>query len=238
MANKQSKPPSIHWPLAVGWKAKLAEFGALIVHQVPLDADNRSLHGVATQLGTASLRAIDRGLAEANGVQRVEALAAAVRDRFGKPLKSANHDSFDLHTDESFFADPARYVLLHCWRAASEGATVLADTRQLQSALARVEWLAWTQLRLPYPCGDYCSINTRGVVRFNAAECKQAQLTTTQRHWLTRFSATLQRIAIQIALRPGDLLIIDNHRFLHGRRAFAADSGRMLKRLRIADSEI
>lgn len=44
----------------------------------------------------------------------VQALGAALRDRSGKPLQSAGHSEFALHTDESFLEHPANFVLLHC----------------------------------------------------------------------------------------------------------------------------
>lgn len=226
-------PLGLGWPPAADWPARLRESGALLVHGVPLDADNRSLRSLGEYLGSASLRAIERRLDEGAGVQRVEALAGEVRDRHGKPLASAGHGEFALHTDESFLARPARFVLLHCWQpAAAGGRSAIADARAIAASVERVEWIAWTQLRLPYPCGDRCSLEA-GAVRFNAAECAAAPLTPVQQHWLARFAESARRVAIELTLAPGDLLLLDNQRMLHGRSAFDAAGGRLLKRLRI-----
>lgn len=226
------EPPAIAWPPAGDWPDRLREHGALHMRGVPLDADNGSLRSLGAQLGHPSLRAIDRGLDEGEGVQRVQPLSMPVNDRFGKSLISAGHGEFALHTDQSFLDRPARFVLLHCWRPAPAGGiTRLADSRAIAASVDRVEWIAWTQLRLPYPCGDRCSLES-GVVRFNASECA-ASLSATQRSWLARFTGSLERIACETRLASGDLLLLDNRRMLHGRTAFDAASGRLLKRLRI-----
>lgn len=232
-AGRTRTPPALAWPPASDWPARLRESGALLIHGVPLDEDNRSLRSLGERLGPASLRAIERRLDEGAGVQRVEALAGEVRDRHGKPLASAGHGEFALHSDESFLAQPARFVLLHCWRpAATGGRSAIADSRVIAASVGRVEWIAWTQLRLPYPCGERCSLED-GVVRFNAAECAAAALTPVQRHWLDRFAASARRVAIELTLAPGDLLLLDNQRMLHGRSGFDPAGGRLLKRLRI-----
>lgn len=221
------------WPPPGDWPARLQELGALRIRGVPLDTDNRSLRSLGARLGRPSLRAQDRSLDEGQGIQRVQALGRPVRDRFGKPLMSAGHGEFALHTDESFLDQPARFVLLHCWQpAASGGTTVLADIRAIATEVDRIEWIAWNQLRLPYPCGDRSSIES-GALRFNAAECATSALSPVQQSWLTRFAATARRSAADQPLDSGDVLLLDNRRMLHGRTAFDAASGRLLKRLRI-----
>lgn len=216
------------------WRERLSAQGFLLIHGLPLDGDNRSLCALGERLGSPSLRALAARLDEGGGVQRVQALGGAILDRFGKPLQSAGHTAFALHTDESFLEQPARFVLLHCWQAApSGGVTLLADGLAIASNVDRVEWIAWTQLRLPYPCGERCSIDAAGSVRFNPAECATAELSPTQQRWLARFSYTSERLSFRLPMQAGDVLILDNHRMLHGREAFDATSGRLLKRLRI-----
>jgi alpha-ketoglutarate-dependent taurine dioxygenase len=222
------------WPPADDWPQRLCKHGLLVIHCVPLDGDNRSLRGLGARLGQPSLRAIDRRLDEGVGVQRVQALGEALRDRSGKPLQSAGHGEFALHTDESFLEQPADFVLLHCWQAALTGGTTrVADSRAIAANVDRVEWIAWTQLRLPYPCGEHCSMDAAGKVRFNPAECTTEPLSSTQQFWLARFAETARRVAIELPLAAGDALLLDNRRMLHGRSAFSAESGRLLKRLRI-----
>ena len=233
MSNPDSVAAVMDWPPSGDWVACLRERGALCMRGVPLDADNHSLRSLGAQLGPPSLRALERSLDEGGGVQRVQSLPAGVRDRFGKPLLSAGDGEFPLHTDESFLDQPARFVLLHCWQPAATGGTNhIADVRAIAARVDRVEWIAWTQLRLPYPCGDRCAFDA-GVLRLNPTECTAAALSSQQRTWLGRFSASAQRAAAELALASGDLLLLDNHRMLHGRTAFDSASGRLLKRLRI-----
>jgi alpha-ketoglutarate-dependent taurine dioxygenase len=224
----------LRWPAEDDWPRRLRDQGVLLIRNVPLDGDNRSLRSLGARLGKPSLRAIDHRLDEGAGVQRVQALGTTVRDRAGKPLLSAGHGEFALHTDESFLEHPAEFVLLHCWQAAPTGGTTrVTDSRAIQASVDRVEWIAWTQLRLPYPCGERCSVDTAGDVRFNPAECADSMLSSQQRDWLARFAETVRRLAIDVPLAAGDVLLLDNRRMLHGRSAFAADSGRLLKRLRV-----
>ena len=213
-----------------------------IVRGVALDADNASLLRIARELGAVSTRALPRrsGLVEGEGVQRVEALAEAPRDQFGKPLLSGHHAAFALHSDESFLAQPCRYVLLHCWRADPEsgGETVLAERDRIVS-LADAETLqALRTWRLPYPSGDSVTLDG-DLVRYHRDEIlgcvarRGEALSAQQSEWMTRFEALFQSAARRIRLLPGDLLILDNHRVLHGRTAFAPGSPRLLKRVRV-----
>lgn len=101
----------------------LIERGWMRVSGVECCSDNAALLVWARALGSVSLRALPHrsGLVEREGVQRVEALASAPADQFGKPLMSGHHAAFPLHSDEAFAALPCRYVLLHCWRADPAG---------------------------------------------------------------------------------------------------------------------
>ena len=225
-----------------GWLDTLRARGYLLIGGVPLDADNHSLRAFGAELGQPSLRALAQraGLVEPGGVQRVEALPTTPLDQYGKPLLSAASAAFALHTDESFCEVPARWVLLHCWRpAASSGDTLLADAQDVFDRADRVTQIALQQLRLPFPFGDAVTIDAARRVRFNRTECAAAaqaqgrELSPVQALWLERFQALFQPSVTRLQLTAGDLLIVDNWRLLHGRDAFAADSGRLLKRLRI-----
>lgn len=72
-----------------------------------------------------------------------------------------------------------------------------------------------------------------GAVRFNPGECAAALRSSMQQDWLARFAETARRLAINVPLVAGDVLLLENRRMLHGRSAFAADGGRLMKRLRI-----
>lgn len=221
----------------------LTRDGFALLHDVPCVADNADLLTIGQRLGPPSLRAMARrsGLVEADGVQRVEDLGTAALDQFGKPLLSSHHAAFPLHSDEAFLVQPARWVLLHCWRAdpAGNGLCLLADGSKLLDVTDAAMAMALKNVTLPYAAGDFPVIDTLGAVRFNAAECdsaatlRQIALNDTERNMIERTQSMLDSACFQLSLQPGDLLIIDNHRMLHGRTAFAAGSLRLLKRLRI-----
>jgi alpha-ketoglutarate-dependent taurine dioxygenase len=76
-------------------------------------------------------------------------------------------------------------------------------------------------------------------LRYNRSEIESLRqrrdlpLPPETRSWLDRFDALFAAAAETVLLDPGDLLLIDNHRTLHGRTAFAAGSPRLLKRVRV-----
>lgn len=232
----------LNWPPAGDWPARAAKAGVVRIRGVPTDTDNASLRALARALGQPSPRALAHraGLVEPGCVQRIEACVQAPPDQYGKPLLSASHAAFELHSDESFHATPARWLLLHCWRPARQGGdSLLLDAQQWLHQSERVLQIALRQLYLPYPCGDLPCIDGQGRLRFNRAEilgaahARAVALSSAQAHWLERFSRDSDARAQQLALERGDLLVIDNWRFLHGRTAFAADGGRLFKRLRV-----
>lgn len=240
----RATPPDIDWPALPQWRDALEAFGAVRLRGVPLDSANGPLLEVARQLGPISMRALTRHprLLEPAGVQRIEALPDGVRDQYGKPLRSANNTHFALHTDESFHAEPARWVLLHCWSPAGYGGnTLLADACAVLAAADRPTRLAFEQIRLRYPCGDMTTFDARGRVRFNPAEIDAlvadggSSEAPRPHAWLQRFESLFANAAQQLALASGDLLVIDNWRVLHGREAFASPSDRLLKRVRVLD---
>jgi alpha-ketoglutarate-dependent taurine dioxygenase len=214
----------------------------LRISGVPLHPGNQALRAMAAELGSVSTRGLSHraGLVESGAVQRVQALPGRVVDQFAKSLRSAGSDAFALHTDESFCLQPARWVLLHCWQPADLGGdTLLLTADEMLAQAPREARIALEQLRLPYPCGDRVTIEPSGAARFNTEEVECAALrrgiplSLPQRGWLARFEQFFARNARRLRLDAGDLLIIDNWRVLHGRTAFAASSGRLLKRLRV-----
>ncbi len=204
--------------------------------------DNAPLLAVARALGTVSLRALPHrsGLVESEGVQRVAALASPPADQFGKPLLSGHHAAFPLHSDEAFAIRPCRYVLLHCWSADPEGGgqSLLARRERIEALADAAILNGLLSLRLDYPCGPSSTLSA-GLMRYNRLEVeghgqrRQGRLEAQTQEWLDRFDATFAVAAESVTLAPGDLLIVDNHRTLHGRTAFAAGSPRLLKRVRV-----
>lgn len=67
----------------------------------------------------------------------------------------------------------------------------------------------------------------------NRETATQALNAAAKSHWLDAFDELFANCAESLMLESGDLLVIDNHRVLHGRTDFAAASPRLLKRVRV-----
>jgi alpha-ketoglutarate-dependent taurine dioxygenase len=214
----------------------------LLHRGVACNPDNAALLEVARTLGEASRRALPHrsGLVESHGVQRVEALDKAPCDQFGQTLRSGHHGAFPLHSDEAFLAHPCRYVLLHCWCADPDGGgeSLLASRNAIEASADLPTLLALRAHAFAYPSGEAPVLSPQ-LLRYNRAEIEgQARrsgraVALASRSWLDQFDALFDTIALTITLAEGDLLLIDNHRVLHGRSAFAPGSPRLLKRIRV-----
>ncbi len=198
------------------------------IRDVPLD--NARLITLAQQLGRACTRGLTRhsDLWEEPGLQRVTPIDGMLRDAYGKPLRSANSDFFAPHTDLSFLAEPCRYVMLHCWQPATTGGeTLLVDGSHAMETACRVLQIALAQYRFAYAAGESVTVGT--FWRFSAEDVRIGSPSDT--FWLNCIGEHLMSQAFRIRLSSGELLVIDNHRWLHGRAAFSGS--RLLKRLRI-----
>jgi alpha-ketoglutarate-dependent taurine dioxygenase len=96
----------------------LQQQGWVVVPNIALDPDNASLLALGRALGEVSGQGNHSGAPnlEAEGVNRVHAMAQPLRDAAGNEVFSSNAAVFPLHTDDSFSPQPARYVLMHCWQ--------------------------------------------------------------------------------------------------------------------------
>lgn len=175
----------------------------------------------------------------------------------GKPVwpvhpRGANAGTFsvrtgyaDLHTDSQYRPDPERWVALYCVRPARHGGESLAlsgvralallrahpDGERIE-ALLREPAFRW-QVPAIFPEGDQepCPILNGGSIRW-----RRDNLIASGHHlWAAdAFHALLGKTEVTVRLRltPGDLLILDNHRAMHGRTHFE-DADRLLLRVRI-----
>lgn len=226
----------------VSERQQFAQRGWLLLRGVPCEQDNAALLAIARSLGEVSMQSLPyrSGLVEADGVQRVEALMDAPLDQFEQPLRSGHHGAFPLHSDEAFLQRPCRYVLLHCWRAdpCGGGESLLAWRTAIESAADMPLLQALRGREFAYPAGNASVIGPQ-LLRYNRAEVEgharrtNRALDAAQREWLDRFDALFASAALSLSLAAEDLLLIDNHRVLHGRTAFAPGSPRMLKRVRV-----
>lgn len=228
--------------------AALERTGWVIVGGVPCWPGNTELLALAAMLGTVRRYGPNRGgdpTREGESVHRVAALPAPQRDESGRAVTSTTADRFPLHTDEAVLPCPGRYVLLHCWGADRRGGTsLIAPVDDFLHRLDRADIEAC--YRVQYRWGEAVApILTRvpgraqplvrfgrhglaGVVGGAAGDAAAAALAD-------RFGRAAAASALRCRLRPGDCLIADNRRVLHGRTRLEPGSHRLLKRLRVKD---
>lgn len=228
------------------WREHLALAGWALVRGVALDEDNAALRALGDALGATSGSGLHAGPnLERHGINRVEAMDLPRRDPSGRVILSTSADDFPLHTDDTFAARPARYVLMHCWRADPSGGGV-SQVAHVDEIVARLS--AATQERLRQ--GDFASpvgpqpvlFDSGGAaaIRFNRRDMEGygekfgPRLAAGQTEALDRLLRAAGDCTRTMAMAAGDCLIVDNHRVLHGRTAFDPRSGRLLKRLRVA----
>jgi alpha-ketoglutarate-dependent taurine dioxygenase len=145
---------------------------------------------------------------------------------------------FPLHTDAAYWEAPPRFILFYCIHPGSgQRPTVLVDTRQWR--LARPERRAlqnevWVIHRThkPFLC-THSIADGHGGFRVDY-ECMRPAV----RDCTSASKVVASAIAItpktHVEWQPGDLVVIDNRRMLHGRgKANASDQDRVLKRVLI-----
>lgn len=229
-------------------KAAIAQRGWCVIRDIACDADNRSLIELGRQIGKTSMQGSHSGARnlENEGVNRVEAMDQPLRDAVGNEVLSSNAAEFPLHTDDSYSPQPARYVLMHCWRSDPQGGVSRqADVNDIlaKAEASLIQRLGAVRYPLPFGWGYVLQRDAQDqwVLRFNRRDMHgfallhQTQLTQQQSADLLAFENLAMQCLQEVHLKEGDCIIADNYRMLHGRSAFDASSGRLIKRLRILE---
>jgi len=143
--------------------------------------------------------------------------------------------ALDFHTDHA----RADYVAWLCIDQADDGGeTILADAEAAYLRLSPGERHALSGIHLREHKVFADDEDFRPLVIVENGEAKfyysfwlvEDNLSSTQKDALTRFRRILSECQIaEIKLRPDDVLVVDNARILHGRRAFSGEK-RFLKR--------
>ncbi len=140
-----------------------------------------------------------------------------------------------LHSDSQLFAGvPPQLQVMLCVRPAAQGGqSLLLDTWPLLLALQRDDPTSWRRLfevprRLPFVFGDVLgpTVSWRGdSLVFTHSPMAPADAEA------AAVSALLERTAkVVLPIRAGEVLVLNNHRMLHGRHGFA-DTQREFVRL-------
>ncbi len=160
--------------------------------------------------------------------------ATHIRPRQGKISAGAafTRDALPPHTDGSSVMHPADLVVNHCVRAGSGGEVLLVDGQLVFRALAATRHDVVRHLEMPY--------YAFGEARLRAAvfSCHPARATCMVRYRNDGLLAPMNRRAQQALqvldtyiqmhtqsrpLSTGEVYIVDNTRFLHGRTTFSGD---------------
>ena len=156
-----------------------------------------------------------------------------VRQREGAATYLSGHEVVPLHTDHP----EAFWVGWWCEaQAEGDGASVLADGQAVLSLMGeQAKALQDVELRVPPQLPQQILDTARvwdGRRLYYAPWYPVARATAAGRQALEMFVSLLAMGAghRRIRLQPGDLLLIDNGRWLHGRNRLEDGSGRFLRR--------
>ncbi len=141
-----------------------------------------------------------------------------------------------LHTDSQMFGGVSPHVqLMFCAKAAREGGvTLLVDTHRWLESIRQEEprlfQALFTEVRkIPFVFGDVVgpTVSWRsGCVVFTHSPKRVEDPVG----W--KLEAWMQRAPIeQVPVRDGEVLVVDNHRMLHGRTAFSDETRRFTRLL-------
>ena len=136
-------------------------------------------------------------------------------------------DFFPLHTDMSYVPDPPRFMLLHCVHPDPEGGgiSILADCNKVDSLLPDPDCDTICQPIFSFLYPPNCpegqskphAISGKNLWRYKHSSMRFPEEATSA---VERFNQGLSDVSIRLLLERGDLLILDNHRVVHGRTAY------------------
>ncbi|MDH6579390.1 TauD/TfdA family dioxygenase [Kitasatospora sp. MAP5-34] len=143
------------------------------------------------------------------------------------------HGALLAHTEGTQAPDPPRLILLaclHCGQAG--GATVLVDDRAVLGELASLQPAAVTALMAPRAAyfggaaGRLAPVLERLPTERWRIQLRQdglAKFSPAVQPYLPALRAVIRRNTATLRLEPGQAVILDNHRVLHGRSSFTGD---------------
>lgn len=237
-------PASVATPTLI--EASVKRAGGVLVRGLPC-AGNGPFLDVARALGTPVTdgMSIPSHPLEDEVVYRIEVrnAGAGVRDERELVMFSTTSQQFTCHTDGYHRQDPPDYIAMLCVLADDDGGdSLLAHVDYVVSRLEPSEIELLREPVFPTAFG-FAPVLTgsasRPLIRFNLQELERfsdrADHRMTEAHWAA--ARRVERLAAQEAessrlrLEPGDCIVIDNRRLLHGRTELSATSRRLLKRL-------
>lgn len=145
----------------------------------------------------------------------------------------------DLHTDNVYLKQPCKYLVMICLSAAEQGgATILSDVHKIMpeldsSSVAELSTDQWTWKR-PQRLGHGPTEPRAVLSRDGTIRWWRYGLMNSDKKTLAiadAFNSKLQDAHHnhKFTMRPGDVVIIDNHRVLHGRESFSGPNREILR---------
>lgn len=221
--------------------ARLAADGAAVIAGVDVRDDDRLL-------------AVSALAGEPSTVGNAGALVFDVTPRPDGTDLSSTAARFPLHTDSTFLPEPHAAIALGCVEAAGTGGrSCVVTARDACAAVGGDAVAALAEPAYPFivrdgatpahvellpvvvPADDGPRLRYRADAIAMAA--KAAEITLADRHAqaLDAFTRAIEDEALQttFALRPGDVLLVDNRRALHGRTAIGGDERRLMRRVKL-----
>ncbi len=196
-----------------------------VVRNAVLKAGYFMLSGYCPERSTVSIISTFGSITRVAGLQDVQVLTPREQAEATPNVYSGNfgHDSFPLHTDLAHWFRPPRYFALRCVVGGKGVSTTLLDGRDLISGIGELALRrALVHPRRPVAgfrpllrlldqrTGELClrwdSLFVRPATPISAETCAEVM----------RYLAASAPHEVTL-LRPGDTLVVDNWRMLHGR---------------------
>ena len=157
---------------------------------------------------------------------------------------SRTHLPLPPHTDSSYRPAPHELVAFQMVRADPKGGdTLVAAVEDVVAALDEQTLTALAEPRFPFGQGAHPVLWQTGTapsIRYYRSQIDRARededpLTASDLAALDALDAVLARadLLFQVRLEAGDTIFLHNTKALHGRTGFAADSDRMMYRIRV-----
>jgi alpha-ketoglutarate-dependent taurine dioxygenase len=200
--------------------AKVAADGLAFIEGIH---DQASLLDLARSLGTIA----PHRDSTTDGVTTIANLGK-VRHQTG--FAGFSTDALNPHTDRSGVPDPPTLLLMTCRRPATTGGECVAvDGQAVYADLAETEPEALDALSRPRSAlfggaaghlGAVFERSTDGLVAIRLRFDELAQYAPEITQWLPALRSSIDRHAVELSLDAGHGYILNNRRWLHGRRAF------------------
>lgn len=216
--------------------AALGAAGALVVSGLPVPADlpatpDRPYPLIRRQVGTEPLlQAVAARLGEIFGYadwhdgDRVQNLYPLPGE--AQKQNASNSVLLEMHTETAFRPNTPDALALYCLRADPAAETVICDIARVCAALpaAQARALAEPAFGFALPDGGLTPPlpvvgNWRGRPRYHYADAL-ASHDAAHAGALDALRTAIQETGTRIALRAGDLLLLDNVHMVHGRTAY------------------